>query len=155
MAQGGSGFDLILPARLESCGSGAMGARTAVRLAGDMLPRWRCTGEGDPGDIGLDLRRGLVMEHHRGTCIPRAGSDKRCRAGNRDFGWCGGTAVEVLAGAGCWCRAGVSSGRKEMGTKVRVCARSERGTGRAGLRCRASATAELWRRGAGVRCLAH
>ena len=120
MAQGGSGLDLILPARLESCGSGAMGARTAVRLAGDMLPRWRCTGEGDPGDIGLDLRRGLVMEHHRGTCNPRAGSDKRCRAGNRDFGWCGGATAEVLAGA----RASGGSGarireRKSHGASAR------------------------------------
>jgi len=46
-------------------------------------------------------------------------------------------------------------GVKSSETNVRVCARSERGTGRAGLRCRVSATAELWRWGAGVQCPAY
>ena len=114
------GLDLIVAAGSRSGGQDGLEARAAAKLAGDELPRWRCTGEGDPGDIGLDLRRGLVMEHHRGTCIPRAGSDKRCRAGNRDFGWCGGATAEVLAGA----RASGGSGarireRKSHGASAR------------------------------------
>jgi len=116
----GSIQDLILAVAYGSGGQDRLGARAAALVAGALLLRRRCAEEGDLGNIGLGLRRGLVLEHHRGTCIPRAGSGKRCRAGNRDFGWCGGATAEVLAGA----RASGGSGarireRKSHGASAR------------------------------------
>jgi hypothetical protein len=59
--------DLILTARLESCGPGQMGAQGGGAVARIRFPWWRLAGVGRSRPFGLGFGRGLAREEAHGT----------------------------------------------------------------------------------------
>ena len=69
--------DLIVRVQNKSDGSGDLGARAAAELAGDELPRRRCTGE----DRTLSSRGGFEWELGREAPTRRRGTRERALSG--------------------------------------------------------------------------
>ena len=79
--------------------------------------RWGLPEFAKSGTPGVKKEWASIGDAPHAMCDPLEATGRRLGARSRDFGWCGDAAAEVLAGAGCWCRAGVSSGRKKFGNE--------------------------------------